>query len=108
MLQKVTHSFQITFDITYIPAARAAGILGWLGDHAIDETASVEYATINNFEADYLGTLFKDADRCGRHRSWQNSTNICVMTTRCGKKYNLLCLRIEHWCDNGYVRQVAK
>jgi len=30
------------------------------------------------------------------------------MTARCGKKYNLLRLRIEHRGDNGYVWQVAK
>jgi len=67
MFQRVTHSFQITFDITYIPAARAAGVLGWLGDHVIDETVSVEYAAINYFEADYLGTLFENVDRSGGH-----------------------------------------
>lgn len=78
----------------------------WLRDHIVDQTIPVEQAFRHNLETDKVCTFLKDIRGGRKHRAWQNSADICMMTERCGEKDDFIRLRVEHRTDNGYVREM--
>lgn len=67
----------------------------------------IKDTTINDFEANDLCPFFKYVDRGGRHRSGQNTPNICMVTPGSGEKYYFLGVRVEDGRNNCYIWKVA-
>lgn len=67
----------------------------------------VEQALPDDFEADDVGALLKDACRCRGHGSGQNAADVGVVSTGSSEEDDLLLIVIEYGADDGDIWEVA-